>query len=335
MRLSGQDSGRGTFSQRHAVWVDQTDGHKYIPLTTVAARPFRSARQPAIRIRRARLRIWLFARRSADAWCCGKRSSAISPTARRSSSTSSSPPAKPSGCAPTASCCCCRTASKGQGPEHSSARLERYLQLCAEDNIQVANCTTPANYFHILRRQMRARFPQAAGHHDAQVAAAAQAGRVEASTTSSATAISGASCRDLNPPATRRHAAAGAVLGQGRLRADGSARRGRRPRTSRSSASSSSTRSRREPLVKRLKADAEARGGGLGAGRAARTTAPGSSSRTCSSNAWPRPDSRAMRPRYAGRDASASPATGLAKRHAAEQAALIADALGHPRKVSR
>ena len=47
---------------------------------------------------------------------------------------------------------------EGQGPEHSSARLERYLQLFAEDNIQVANCTTPANYFHLLRRQLHRAF---------------------------------------------------------------------------------------------------------------------------------------------------------------------------------
>ena len=47
---------------------------------------------------------------------------------------------------------------EGQGPEHSSARIERYLQMAAEDNIQIINCTTPANYFHVLRRQMLRKF---------------------------------------------------------------------------------------------------------------------------------------------------------------------------------
>ena len=65
---------------------------------------------------------------------------------------------------------------EGQGPDHSSGRLERFLQLAAENNMTVAICSTPANYFHLLRRQALSDVAPAAGRLHPQVAAAAQGG---------------------------------------------------------------------------------------------------------------------------------------------------------------
>jgi len=159
VRLSGQDSGRGTFSQRHSVLYDQVDEHRYVPLNNIkdgqasfevhdsplseaAVMGFDygfSLAEPSALVlwegqfgyfaNTAQVIIDQFIASSEAKWL------------RMSGFTLLLP-----------------HGYEGQGPEHSSARLERYLQLCAEDNMQVANCSTPANYFHVLRRQMRRNF---------------------------------------------------------------------------------------------------------------------------------------------------------------------------------
>ena len=135
---------------------------------------------------------------------------------------------------------------EGQGPEHSSARPERFLQLCADDNMQVANCTTPANYFHILRRQMHRDFrkplvimtPKSLLRHKQAVSSLAD--------------FTGDShfrriVSDPNAPADDGREAAGPVHRQARLRAYRGARQSGRHATFRSSGSSSSIPSRARP----------------------------------------------------------------------------------------
>jgi len=325
VRLSGQDSGRGTFSQRHSVWVDQETGAKYIPLTRTGGARFEVRDSPLSEfgVLGFEYGYSLADPRTLVLWEAqfGDFANGAQVIIDQFIASGEAKWLRASGLVMLLP-----HGYEGQGPEHSSARLERYLQLCAEDNMQVANCTTPANYFHILRRQMHRDFrkplvivtPKSLLRHKLAV--------------SSIGDFSGDShfMRILSDPsAPADQDVKRLVLCSGKVAYD--------LLEARDKAGDRNTSIVRieqlypfpsEPLVVRLKrmvnleevvwAQEEPKNNGA-------WFFVDPLIEQCLAEAGVKP----RRAIYAGRCASASPATGLARRHAAEQAALIASALGH------
>lgn len=159
VRLSGQDSGRGTFSHRHAVLTDQDSEARYVPLCHVGEGQgsFEVLDSPLSEnaVLGYEYGYSLAEPHQLVLWegQFGDFANGAQVIFDQFVSSAESKWLRMSGLV-----CLLPHGYEGQGPEHSSGRVERYLQLCAEDNMQVGNFTTPANYFHALRRQVRRNF---------------------------------------------------------------------------------------------------------------------------------------------------------------------------------
>jgi 2-oxoglutarate dehydrogenase E1 component len=328
VRLSGQDSGRGTFSPRHAGWVDQASERKYVPLDTVPHGRFEVHDSP---LSEYGVLGFEYGFASADPktlvlWEAqfGDFANGAQIIIDQYIASSESKWLRANGLVMLLP-----HGYEGQGPEHSSARLERYLQLCAQDNMQVCNITTPANYFHVLRRQMHRSFrkpliimtPKSLLRHPLAKSAAAEF------------IGNGHFMRILSDPKapadqdTRR-----LILCSGKVSYD--------LMEARDAAGITDTQ------IVRLEQLYPFPGDPLGV-RIGRMTnleeVVWCQEEPRNNGSWffveplieevltkvnGKAGGKVARARYAGRASSASPATGLAKRHAAEQAALVGNALG-------
>ncbi len=154
VRLAGQDSRRGTFVQRHSVIVDHNTAAEYVPLATVADNGGRFWVYDSLLSEFAAMGFeYGYSVENPDALVCweaqfGDFANGAQSIVDEFISSSEAKWGQRSGVV-----LLLPHGHEGAGPDHTSGRPERYLQLCAEDNMRVANCTTPANYFHLLRRQ--------------------------------------------------------------------------------------------------------------------------------------------------------------------------------------
>ncbi len=327
VRLSGEDTQRGTFSQRHAVLIDQTNQNEYVPLNNVRPKQARFEVFNSL-LSEAGVLGFEYGYSLADPWTLvlweaqfGDFANGAQVIIDQFLASGETKWLRMSGLT-----LLLPHGHEGQGPEHSSARLERYLQLCAERNMTVANITTPANYFHALRRQVKRNFrkPLVIMTPKSLLRAKLAVSPVSEMVGDSRFRTVIGEVDQLAPPAEIKRV----VICSGKVYYDLLAER--------------RDRGLRDVAILRLEQIYPFPEKTL-----AFTLKPYAKAQHVvwcqeepeNMGAWSFVDRRiervltalkhkAKRPEYVGRVAAASPATGLAKTHAAEQAALVHEALG-------